>query len=146
MLVKLIIFRNHRTMSKASGAVDEAFCPRFHRAAELVGRRWTGAIVRALLHGVVRFRELEGTVPGLSGRMLSERLKELESEGVVERVVFDETPIRIEYQLTEKGQALGTVVVALTRWAHDWLPEQAGDPPEPARHATSVRAKVRGGR
>jgi DNA-binding HxlR family transcriptional regulator len=102
--------------------IDEAFCPQFHEAAELVGRRWTGAIVRALLHGVRRFTDLAETIPGLSGRMLSERLKELESAGVIERTVHAETPVRIEYELTAKGRALVPVVKALTVWAEDWIP------------------------
>jgi DNA-binding HxlR family transcriptional regulator len=103
--------------------IDEAFCPQFHEAAELVGRRWTGAIIRALLYDhACRFGDLAGTIPGLSGRMLSERLKELESAGVVSRKVYAETPIRIEYELTAKGRALVPVVRALTTWAEEWIP------------------------
>jgi DNA-binding HxlR family transcriptional regulator len=74
-----------------------AFCPLYHRAVELIGRRWTGAILRALMAGVNRFSDLAATVPGMSDRMLSERLKELEAEGVVVRRVIPETPVRIEY-------------------------------------------------
>ncbi len=103
-----------------------AFCPYFHRAVELIGRRWTGAILRAMLGGVVRFSDLTHIIPGLSDRMLSERLKELEAEGIVERSVIPETPVRIEYRLTAKGHALGSVVEAVGDWAHDWLA------PEPA--------------
>jgi DNA-binding HxlR family transcriptional regulator len=102
--------------------IDEAFCPQFHEAAELVGRRWTGAIVRALLHEVCRFGDLVETIPGISGRMLSERLKELESAGILKRHVHPETPVRIEYELTAKGRALVPVVTALTTWAEDWIP------------------------
>lgn len=98
-----------------------AFCPYYHRAAELIGRRWTGAILRALLSGVERFGDLTQTIPGLSDRMLSERLKELEAEGVVTRTVIPETPVRIEYRLTEKGRALSSVVEALSAWADEWL-------------------------
>lgn len=97
------------------------FCPYYHHAVELIGRRWTGAIVRALLSGVVRFCDLTATIPGLSDRMLSERLKELEAEGIVERRVYPETPVRIEYHLTEKGRALGAAVGAVTAWAQEWL-------------------------
>jgi DNA-binding HxlR family transcriptional regulator len=97
------------------------FCPYYHRAVELIGRRWTGAILRAMLGGVVRFSDLTHTIPGLSDRMLSERLKELESEGIVERRVIPEMPVRIEYRLTAKGHALGSVVAAVGDWAHDWL-------------------------
>ncbi len=99
-----------------------AFCPRYHKAVELVGRRWTGAILRALLSGQVRFTDLVLSVPGLSDRLLSERLKELESEGIVDRKVHPETPVRIEYRLTEKGRALEKVVDAVSAWAEQWVP------------------------
>ncbi len=97
------------------------FCPRYHRAIEIVGRRWTGAIVRALLAGAIRFSEVRSTVPGLSDRLLSERLKELEAEGIVERRVLACTPVRIEYHLTPKGEALASVVQAVSAWAEEWL-------------------------
>ncbi len=98
-----------------------AFCPRYHQAVELIGRRWTGAIVRALLHGVTRFSGLTATIPGLSDRMLSERLKELETEGIVVRTVHPTTPVGVEYQLTPKGQALAAAVEAIAQWAEAWL-------------------------
>jgi DNA-binding HxlR family transcriptional regulator len=104
----------------------EAFCPFYHQAVELIGRRWTGAIVRALLTGIDRFGDLAATVPGLSDRMLSERLKELEAEGVVERRVIPAMPVRIEYRLTEKGLALAGVVEAISAWADEWLRPPAG--------------------
>ena len=100
----------------------EAFCPRYHQAVELIGRRWTGAILRAMLSGSLRFSEIAATVPGLSDRLLSERLKELEAEGVVERVVVPETPVRVEYHLTAKGRSLLPVVEAIAGWAETWLP------------------------
>jgi DNA-binding HxlR family transcriptional regulator len=83
-----------------------AFCPLYHGAVELIGRRWTGAILRALLAGQTRFSEITAVVPGLSDRLLSERLKELESEGIVTRLVIPETPVRVEYHLTAKGRDL----------------------------------------
>ncbi|MCL4368314.1 MAG: helix-turn-helix transcriptional regulator [Actinobacteria bacterium] len=94
---------------------------------ELIGRRWAGVILMAMMSGVERFSDLVSAIPGLSDRMLSERLKDLESEGLVRRVVIPETPVRVEYHLTEKGRALGGVVEAVTAWAHDWLvlPEKA---------------------
>lgn len=100
-----------------------AFCPYFHHAVELIGRRWTGVIVRALLQGANRFTDLAHAVPGLSDRLLSERLKELEAEGIVTRTVIPETPVRVEYHLTEKGRALGAVVAAVSGWAEQWLPD-----------------------
>lgn len=112
-------------MSKTEGMEPdtqfEVFCPYFHHAIELVGRRWTGAILRAMLSGVIRFSDLTDAIPGLSDRMLSERLKELEAEGIVLRTVTPETPVRIEYHLTAKGHALVTAVEAISAWAEAWL-------------------------
>ncbi len=111
---------NNDRMDSAPHA--EGFCPRYHHAVELIGRRWTGAIIRAMLGGVSRFSDLTATVPGLSDRMLSERLKELEGEGIVERKVYPDTPVRIEYHVTEKGRALANVVDSIAEWAEAWLP------------------------
>lgn len=96
-------------------------CASYRHAVELVGRRWSGVIIQALLGGVKRFGELRDSVPDLSDRMLSERLKELESEGIVERMVIPEMPVRIEYHLTPKGRDLVSVVEAVTTWANRWL-------------------------
>jgi DNA-binding HxlR family transcriptional regulator len=96
-------------------------CPRFHKTIELVGRRWTGAIVQLLLNGPQRFTTLRGAVPGLHDRLLSERLKELEAEGLVVRRVYAETPVRIEYALTDKGRDLERVFAELHRWADRWI-------------------------
>ena len=110
-----------------SSTDQQAFCPHYHHAVEVIGRRWTGAIVRALLHGVSRFSDLTAMIPGLSDRMLSERLKELETEGIVVRTVRPTTPVGIAYHLTTKGQALGTVVEAIAHWAEAWQePENGG--------------------
>ena len=117
----------HATDAVAHDASLSGFCPRFHRAIEIVGRRWTGAIIRALLAGDTRFCHIRTTVPGLSDRLLSERLKELEAEGIVERRVLAETPVRIEYHLTPKGEALADVVQAASVWAEQWLVPGAGD-------------------
>ena len=97
-------------------------CPRYHHAVELLGKRWTGAIVVLLLAGANRFNELASRIPEMSDRMLSERLKELEAEGIVERVVLPETPVRVEYRLTEKGRSLQDAVGAISEWAERWLP------------------------
>ena len=101
----------------------EAFCPLFHHAVELIGRRWSGAVLRAMLHGKTRFRDIREAIPGLSDKMLSERLHEFQAEGIVERRVYDETPVRIEYQLTGKGRELQTAVDALSAWAETWVAE-----------------------
>lgn len=96
-------------------------CPRYHHAVELIGRRWTGAILMVLLQGASRFTDIVQSVPGLSDRLLSERLKELEAEGIVTRSVHAETPVRIEYQLTEKGKALSSVTESVSAWAEVWI-------------------------
>ncbi|MEO8539858.1 MAG: helix-turn-helix domain-containing protein [bacterium] len=97
-----------------------AYCPVFQDAVELIGRRWTGAIVRTLLTGSTRFGEILARIPGLSDRLLSERLRELEAAGVVKRTVFPEVPVRIEYELTEKGHELEAIVEAISGWADRW--------------------------
>src|ERR1700752_4646582 len=89
-------------------------CARFHRASELIGRRWTGAIIFVLLKSECRFATLREAIPDITDRMLSERLQELEQEGIVERTVIPETPVRVEYSLTKKGSALAAAVDANT--------------------------------
>jgi DNA-binding HxlR family transcriptional regulator len=96
-------------------------CPYFHEAVELVGKRWTGAIVNALLPGPLRFSALSQAVPQISDRLLSMRLKELETFGIVARRVHEGAPVRVEYELTEKGRALEPTVRALGTWAREWL-------------------------
>jgi DNA-binding HxlR family transcriptional regulator len=108
-------------------------CPKFHRAIELVGKRWTGAIVRVLMEKPRRFCEIQQAVPGLHDRLLSERLKELEAEDIVVRRVYPDTPVRIEYELTAKGKALERVVAEVQRWANRWVPAQAGARAETGR-------------
>lgn len=131
------------TMNSEHG--HAAVCPLYHRAVELIGRRWSGAILYALYGGETRFSDLTGAVPGLSDRLLSERLKELEAEGLVVRTVFPEIPVRIEYTLTEKGRALGQVMDAIGAWAHRWLApaaEPAGAVEAPL-HAYEERDEAR---
>jgi DNA-binding HxlR family transcriptional regulator len=97
------------------------FCPHFHKAIELIGRRWSGAILREMLAGARRFTEIRGAIPDISDRMLSERLKELEVEGLVARRAYPETPVRVEYLLTDKGRDLERVLAAIGDWADHWL-------------------------
>lgn len=107
-----------------------AFCPRFHHAVELVGRRWTGAILRAMLAGRVRFSDLAAAVPGLSDRLLSERLKELTAEGLIERTAVEAGAGRVEYHLTAKGRQLTPVIESLSSWAEAWItldPQEEAD-------------------
>jgi DNA-binding HxlR family transcriptional regulator len=109
----------------SEGAAHEehltAFCPRFHMAVEIVGRRWSGAILRVLLSGRTRYTDIACSVPRLSDRLLSERLKEFEAEGILTRIVIPETPVRIEYHLTDKGKELEATVEALSAWAEKWI-------------------------
>ena len=99
-------------------------CGLYHKAVELVGKRWTGAILLVLMDGPLRFSEVRELVPDISDRLLSERMKELESEGIVERHVSEQGPVRVEYALTDKGRALEPAVRALKTWARDWLPQR----------------------
>ena len=89
-------------------------CPRYHEAVELVGKRWTGAILYVLLHGGrLRFTEIAQAVPDLSDRLLSERMKELEARGVVARTVESGPPVRVTYELTDMGRGLEPAVTEL---------------------------------
>jgi DNA-binding HxlR family transcriptional regulator len=110
--------------SQSSDRPPGAVCPHFHAAIELIGKRWTGAIVCALTGGPMRFGELGKAVPGLSDRLLSQRLRELEEEGLVEREVEAGTPVRVTYSLTAIGGQLGPAIGELRSWARLW--KQAG--------------------
>jgi DNA-binding HxlR family transcriptional regulator len=112
--------------STSSSTSMNQICPRYEHAAQLLGKRWTGLLLDALLEGPRRFCELTSLVEGLSDRVLSDRLRELETENIVQRIVYPQIPVRVEYQLTEKGRALKPVVDAIHTWAQQWifLPEQ----------------------
>jgi DNA-binding HxlR family transcriptional regulator len=96
-------------------------CPRYHQAVELIGRRWTGAIVRSLFAGPRRFNELLTAIPGISDRLLTERLRELERANVVRREVFPESPVRVVYELTPRGVELRPALDEIARWAERWI-------------------------
>ena len=119
-------------------------CPRFHLAVELVGGRWTGAIISRLLVGRARYNELRAAIPDISDRMLSERLRVLETEDVVTRTVVPESPVRVEYELTAKGRALEAAIDAIGKWATRWITDEdlarnAGPPAsEPSRRQTQA--------
>ena len=104
----------------AAGGLSK-FCPRFQFAIELIGRRWVGAILRVLVAGPARFNEILTAVPGLSDRLLSERLRELEEQGVVARTVAAERPVRVTYELTSCGRSLEEVVEAVGAWSERWV-------------------------
>ena len=112
--------RGERTA--VSAAVEPRHvCPHYHAAVELIGRRWTGAILYALAdEGPLRFAELKEAVPGMSDRLLSTRLKELEGAGLVRREVQEGPRVHVSYELTAKGESLKPVLGAVKKWARQW--------------------------
>lgn len=121
---------------------DVLVCPRYHKAVELIGRRWNGTIVQTLLRGSARYCELRQAVPDISDRMLAERLRELESEGVLVRHVHPSTPVRVEYELTEKGRALKDAVSAIARWAEDWIDLTTAETASSGKGSTTTPSEV----
>jgi DNA-binding HxlR family transcriptional regulator len=110
------------TESEIASPGQSQMCPRYEQAIQLLGKRWTGLILDSLMYGPRRFCELTSSVEGLSDRVLSDRLRELELEGVIERIVYPQIPVRVEYRLTKKGQALSPVIAAIHTWANQWVP------------------------
>ena len=127
------------TKPAESNSTTQAYqmCPRYEHAMQLLGKRWTGLILDSLLDGSRRFCELTATVEGLSDRVLSDRLRELESEGIVERIVYPQIPVRVEYRLTEKGLDLKPVVQSIHEWAQQWI-ELSQSPEEETAKRKSV--------
>ena len=125
-----------------SGAAS--LCPRFHVAVELIGSRWSGAIIQCLLGGRARYNAIRATIPEISDRMLSERLRALEAEGVVTRIVVPQSPVRVEYELTVKGRALQESIDAIGKWATRWISQSDLDRvavSEPSRRPASKSVK-----
>lgn len=118
-------------LEPAAGRAPEAalteVCPHFHAAIELIGKRWSGAIIWALSDGPLRYGELKRAIPGLSDRLLSQRLRELETAGLMSRRVEDGLPVKVTYELTEKGSSLKPAIQALRQWACHW--QDPGSPP-----------------
>lgn len=113
----------------ASPVAEQEFtevCPHFHAAIELIGKRWSGAIIWGLSDGPMRFAELKRAIPGLSDRLLSQRLRELESAGLMDRTVEEGQPVKVTYELTEKGLSLKPAIQSLRQWACHWQE----DPPQ----------------
>lgn len=96
-------------------------CSRFHHAVELIGGRWNGPILQAVLEGRRRYADVKDAIPGISDTMLTQRLRVLEAEGVLERHVLPTSPVRVEYHPTPKGQALIPVLRAVAGWAEEWV-------------------------
>lgn len=125
-------------MAENSQRVVPHVCSRFHRAIELIGSRWTGAILRTLLEGRTRYASIKAAIPDITDRMLSERLRSLEAEDLVLRSVVPETPVRVEYELTKKGRELQDALREIGNWAERWIPledappSRSGDPPAEA--------------
>lgn len=125
-------------------------CARFHRAVELIGSRWTGAIIQTLLQGKTRYALIKAAIPDITDRMLSERLRSLESEDLVTRWVIGATPVRVEYELTEKGRSLENALREIGTWAERWFPLESkpdrgvaadSGPGNETRHRRSPAAK-----
>jgi len=100
-------------------------CSRFHAAVELIGARWTGAILHVLMGGRTRYADLRSAVPEISDRMLSERLRELEQARIIKRYVSADPPVRVDYELTNKGRALEPALNAIAAWAEAWTDDQS---------------------
>jgi len=113
--------RSASSSKKDAGDGESKVCSRFHHAVELIGRRWSGAVISVMMRGPQGFNELMASVPGLSDRLLTERLRELESEGLVRRTVISGPPVRVSYELTEAGKSLKPVIDGLGRWAERWV-------------------------
>ncbi|MGZ9586108.1 winged helix-turn-helix transcriptional regulator [Paenibacillus marinisediminis] len=101
-------------------------CPRFEAAFCILGKRWNGLLIMGLLSGPKRFKDISSLIPSMSDKMLSERMKDLECAGIVQRNVYPETPVRIEYALTEKGLALMPVMQSISTWAETWVEDEQG--------------------
>ncbi|MEX2460432.1 MAG: helix-turn-helix domain-containing protein [Paenibacillaceae bacterium] len=99
----------------------QQLCPRFEKAIEILSKRWTAMIIFQLLSGPQRFIAIEKSLPNLTGKVLSDRLKELEAEGLIHRAVYPETPVRIEYSLTEKSRALAPIFKEIGNWSNEWI-------------------------
>ncbi|MEA9987025.1 MULTISPECIES: winged helix-turn-helix transcriptional regulator [Subtercola] len=100
--------------------IDDAACRRFQTSLELVGKRWSSGILLAIARGEARFSDIAATVDGLSDRLLSVRLKELEQSGLVARSVVASTPVQVRYELTERGADLMDSLEPLVRYGQRW--------------------------
>jgi DNA-binding HxlR family transcriptional regulator len=127
--------------------IDDArfakFCPRYHAAIELIGKRWSGAILRSLIRGPQRFNAIQAAIPGLSERLLSERLKEFCEANVIARTVEDGPPVRVCYELTEAGDDLRAVFIALANWSEKWIDESGVCEKSPAAVREPAPRRVR---
>ena len=107
-------------MELAKTRLDDTICP-VARTAEIISGKWTLLIIRDLTSGVKRFNQLERSLCGISPKTLSERLRLLEEEGIIQRQTFAEVPPRVEYSLTEKGRDLAGVIDSMRCYGKRWL-------------------------
>ena len=98
-------------------------CPRFEKAVSILSQRWTALILYQLMAGPQRFCTMTDKL-GVSGKTLTERLKDLEQQGFVIRNVYPETPVRIEYSLTEKGMSLTPIMKEIENWSKMWIEQE----------------------
>ncbi|WP_279630110.1 winged helix-turn-helix transcriptional regulator [Paenibacillus protaetiae] len=96
-------------------------CPKYEAASDILGKKWTGRLIRVLLGGPKRFKEIKEQIPEMSDKMLTDRMKELEAEGIIKRTVYPEMPVRIEYELTLKGKELQPVIETIQKWGEAWM-------------------------
>lgn len=104
-------------LTDSPGIALERYSEPFQLALELIGRRWTGSVLRYLLDSPARFNQLLMGIQGISDRVLTERLRELEVQGLVERLVDPGPPVRVSYRLTDRAHQLTPVFRAVDAWA-----------------------------
>ena len=105
------------------GEIHDSGCCSVAACAEILGAKWTAVLVHDLSEGPRRFTELEHSCRGISPRTLSERLRALEQEGIVVRRSYTESPPRVEYELTQKGEDMLPIIEEMRRFGHAWLVE-----------------------
>jgi len=100
--------------------VQPTICPKFEKAISILSQRWTGLVIYQLLNGTQRFNEIQSAI-GISGKVLSDRLKDLEQKGLVKRDVIPDTPVVIEYSLTDKGRSMEPILKSIEQWSQEWM-------------------------
>jgi DNA-binding HxlR family transcriptional regulator len=125
--------------TKGPASSPSPVCSRFHRAVELIGSRWTGAIIQTLLQGRTRYAFIKAAIPDITDRMLSERLRSLEAEDLLTRKVIPESPVRVEYELTTKGRSLHDALREISDWAERWIPLEATESRSSSDQAGTLR-------
>lgn len=103
---------------------EPTICPRFEKAVSLLSQKWTALVIYQLLTGTQHFSEIQSAI-GISGKVLSDRLKDLEQEGIIKREVLPTTPVTIEYSLTEKGRSLEAIIREIEEWSQCWVQKDA---------------------